>query len=117
MHYTEISPFTQCAVIHLFKTSFCPHYEGEFVDVSDIRAMLNMHFDWIIILQGFPNVGLETCCIFGNHILSWVNLGNLTAISNLLFFEKSIIRVFNVTTFCLNDKNYSLNHVIYAVPF
>ena len=103
LNYTEISPFTQCAVIQLFETSFCPHYEREFVDASDITAMLNMHFDWIIILQGFLNVVLKTCCIFGNHILSWVNLGNLTAISHLLFLEKLMIGVFNVTIFCLND--------------
>ena len=101
MHYTEISPFTQCAVIHLFKTSFCPHYEGEFVDVSDIRAMLNMHFDWIMILQGFPNVGLETCCIFGNHILSWVNLGNLTAISNLLLFGE------------IDHRGFQCHHILF----
>ena len=40
----------------LVKNLFCPNYEGDFVDVSDIAAVLKMHFDWIMILQGFPNV-------------------------------------------------------------
>ena len=72
--------------MHLLKACFCPNYLGDFVDASDITAMLNIHFDWIMILQGFPNVILKTCCILGNHILWWVILGNLTAIFNLLFF-------------------------------
>ena len=53
----------------LVKNFFCRKYEGDFVDVSDITAMLNIHFDWIMTLQSFPNVILKTCCILGNHIL------------------------------------------------
>ena len=53
----------------LLKICFCPNYEGDFVDVSDITATLNVHFDWIMILQGFPNAILTTCCILGNHVL------------------------------------------------
>ena len=34
-----------------------------------ITAMLNIHFHWIIILQGFPNVIFKTCSILGNHFL------------------------------------------------
>ena len=79
-----MSPFTQCPVMHLLKTCSCPNYEGDFVDVLDITAMLNIYFDWIMILQDFPNVIL-TCCFLGNHILWWVSLRNLTAIFNLLF--------------------------------
>ena len=51
------------------KTCFCPNYERDFVDVSDITAMLNIHFDLIMILQGFPTIILKTCCVRGNHIL------------------------------------------------
>ena len=40
----------QCPVMHSLKTCFCPNYEGDFVDVSDFTTMLNIHFDWIMIL-------------------------------------------------------------------
>ena len=53
----------------LVKNLFLPNYEGDVVHVSDNTAMLNIHFDWIMILQGFLNVILKTCCILGNHIL------------------------------------------------
>ena len=33
------------------------------------------------------------------------------------FLGELITGVFNVNAFCLNDKNCSLNRVIYAVPF
>ena len=71
--------------MHLLKTCFCPNYEGDFEDVSDITAMLNIHFGWIMKLQGFPKVILKTCCVLGNHNIWWVGLGNLTAIFNLVF--------------------------------
>ena len=53
----------------LVKNLFCPSYEGDVGDVSDNTVMLNIHFDWIMILQGFLNVILKTCYILGNHIL------------------------------------------------
>ena len=38
--------------MYLLKTCFCPNYEEGFVDFSEITAMLNIHFDRIMILQG-----------------------------------------------------------------
>ena len=49
----------------LVKILFCANYEGDFIDASDITAMLNIHFDWIMILQAFPK------CYFKNMLYSW----------------------------------------------
>ena len=59
---------------------------GRFCRFIRYYSNVNIHLHCIIILQGFPNVILKTCCILGNHILWSVILGNLTAIFNLLFF-------------------------------